>query len=107
MTVAIFSKMANLRKWGIGQESIKGLAKPQMRCVTRREILTKGKFQQKWRGGAGGQKFIKRLAKYSNEMTKKGMLTIRTITNFARMANLARRYLQRDDKKGHLDKWRL
>ena len=71
MTVAIFSKMANLRKWGIGQESIKGLAKPQMRCVTRREILTKGKFHQKWRGG---QKFIKGLAKYSNEMTKKGML---------------------------------
>ena len=55
MTVAIFSKMANLRKWGIGQESIKGLAKPQMRCVTRREILTKGKFQQKWRGGGGGK----------------------------------------------------
>ena len=71
MTVAIFSKMANLRKWGIGQESINGLAKPEMRWVTKREILTKGKFQQKWRGGA---KFIKDLAKYSNEMTKKGML---------------------------------
>ena len=30
-----FTKMENLRKRGIGQESINGLAKPQMRCVTR------------------------------------------------------------------------
>ena len=32
----------------------------------------KGKFRQKWRVC---QKFIKGLAKYSNEMTKSGMLT--------------------------------
>ena len=71
--MTIFTKMANLRKWGIGQESINGLAKPQMRCVTKREILTKGKFQQKWRVC---QKFIKCLAKYSNVMTKRGMLIV-------------------------------
>ena len=29
--LAIFTKMANWRKCGIGQESIKGFAKPQMR----------------------------------------------------------------------------
>ena len=29
--LAIFTKMANWRTWGIGQESIKGFAKPQMR----------------------------------------------------------------------------
>ena len=29
--LAIFTKMANWRKWGILQESIKGFAKPQMR----------------------------------------------------------------------------
>ena len=33
----------------------------------------KGKFRQKWRVC---QKFIKGLAKYSNEMTKSGMLTV-------------------------------
>ena len=32
-----------------------------------------GKFRQKWRVC---QKFIKGLAKYSNEMTKSGMLTV-------------------------------
>ena len=70
--MAIIAKMANLRRRGIGQESINGLAKPQVRCVTKRKILTKGKFQQKWRVC---QKFIKGLAKYSNEMTKRGILT--------------------------------
>ena len=29
--LAIFTKMANWRKWGILQESMKGFAKPQMR----------------------------------------------------------------------------
>ena len=33
----------------------------------------KGKFRKKWRVC---QKFIKGLAKYSNEMTKSGMLTV-------------------------------
>ena len=56
------------------------------------------------------------MAKYSNGMTKRGMLIVGDFydkTNFATMANLARSYqrfdknLQRDDKKGHLDKWRL
>ena len=41
-----FEKMGNWPR--IHQRS----GKPQMRCVTRREILTKGKFHQKWRGGA-------------------------------------------------------
>ena len=41
--------------------------------VTKRGILTKGKFRQIW---WVCQKFIKGLAKYSNEMTKRGMLTV-------------------------------
>ena len=54
--------------------------------MTKRGILTngdynkkmanlgeKGKFRQKWQVC---QKFIKALAKYSNEMTKRGMLVV-------------------------------
>ena len=59
------------------QEFINGLAKPQMRCVTKREILTKGKFQQKWRGGG------------------------------AKIHQRSGQIFKCDDKKGHVDSWRL
>ena len=62
--------------------------------VTKRGILTKDKFRQTW---WACQKFIKGLAKYSNEMIKRGMSIFRTMTNFATMANLVRSY-QRFDK---------
>ena len=76
--LAIFTKMANWRKWGIGPESIKGLAKPQMRwqrgkswqmaIIRKWQILVEqGKFWQKWRVC---QKFMKGMAKYSNKVTK-------------------------------------
>ena len=65
--LAIFTKMANWRKWGTGQESIKGLVKPQMRwqrgkswqmaIIRKWQILVEqGKFRQKWRVC---QKFMK------------------------------------------------
>ena len=38
--LAIFTKMESLRKWWIGQESMNGLVKSQIRCVTKKEILT-------------------------------------------------------------------
>ena len=60
--------------------------------VTKRGILAnlgeKGKFQQKWRVC---QKFIKSLAKYSNEMTKRGILTN---GDFTKITNLAKIYLR-------------
>ena len=68
------------RKW---QESIKGFAKPQMRWQRVKSWQTaiirkwqiwgeKGKFRQKWRVC---QKVIDASAKYSNKMTKRGILT--------------------------------
>ena len=93
--------MANLRKRGIGQESIKGLAKPQLRWQIKEGILTngycnkkmanlgeKGKFRQKWRVC---QTFIKGLAKYSNKTTKKDILTN---GDFTKMTNLAKKFLR-------------
>ena len=65
--------MANLRKWGNEQESAHDLVKPQIHEVTKRERLTKGKFRQIW---WVCQKCTKGLAKYSNEMTKRGMLIV-------------------------------
>ena len=47
-----------------------------------------GKFRQKWRGC---QTFIKGLAKYSNKMTKKDILTN---SDFTKMTNLAKIYLR-------------
>ena len=41
--LAIFTKMANWRKWGNGQESNKGLAKPEK---TKTEILTNGDYKK-------------------------------------------------------------
>ena len=106
-----FHEIGKLRKWGIGQEFIKGLAKTQE--VTKRGILTngdynkkmanlgeKGKFRQKWRLC---QKFIKGLAKYSNEITKRGILTN---GDFTKMTNLEKNLfkvwqkLKQDDKRG-------
>ena len=95
--LAIYTILANLRKWGIGQESINGLAKPQMR----------------WQRGEYWQKA--NFDKYGECAKKKSsrVWIFSTMTNFEDMANLARTYqrfdkdLQRDDKKGHLDKWRL
>ena len=68
--MAIYTKMANLRKWGIGQESINGLAKPHLRWQ-RGEDWEKVDFDKY---GECAKKIIKGLAKYSNEMTKRGML---------------------------------
>ena len=68
--LAIFTKMANLGKWGIEQESTHDLVKTSNEVI-KRGILTKDKFRQIW---WVCQKFIKGLAKYSNEMTKRGML---------------------------------
>ena len=53
----------------------------------------KGKFRQKWRVC---QKFIKGLAKYSNEITKRGILANGDLT---KMTNLEKIYL-RFDKRG-------
>ena len=60
----------------------------------------KGKFRQKWRVC---QTFIKGLAKYSNKMTKKDILTN---SDFTKMTNLAKNLfkvwqkLKQDDKRG-------
>ena len=60
----------------------------------------KGKFRQKWRVC---QTFIKGLAKYSNKMTKKDILTN---GDFTKMTNLAEIFfkvwqkLRQDDKRG-------
>ena len=60
----------------------------------------KGKFRQKWRLC---QKFIKGLAKYSNEITKRGILTN---GDFTKMTNLEKNLfkvwqkLKQDDKRG-------
>ena len=48
----------------------------------------KGKSRQKWRVC---QKFIKGLAKYSNEITKRGILTN---GDFTKMTNLEKIYLR-------------
>ena len=53
----------------------------------------KGKFRQKWRVC---QKFIKGLAKYSNEITKRGILAN---GDFTKLTNLEKIYL-RFDKRG-------
>ena len=70
--LAFLTKMANLGKWGIEQESTHDLVKTSNE-VTKRGVLTKDKFRQIW---WVCQKFIKGLAKYSNEMTKRGMLIV-------------------------------
>ena len=60
----------------------------------------KGKFRQKWRMC---QKFIKGFAKYSNEITKRGILTN---SDFTKMTNLEKKLfkvwqkLKQDDKRG-------
>ena len=69
--------------------------------MTKRRILTNGdynkkmanlgendKFRQKWRVC---QKFIKGLAKYSNEITKRGILAN---GDFTKMTNLEKIYLR-------------
>ena len=87
--------MVYCRKWGIGQESIKDLAKPQMRwqrgkswqmAIIRKwqTLVEQGKFRQKWRVC---QKFIKGMAKFSNKMAKRVILTN---DNFTKITNLAR-----------------
>ena len=60
----------------------------------------KGKFRQKWRVC---QKFIKGLAKYSIEMTK----VINLARSYQWIDKIFLKVDKRDDKKGHLDKWRL
>ena len=82
--------------------------------VTKRGILRKGRFRQIWQCA---KKIIKGLAKYSNEMTKRGMLiggdfkdNDKSVSKKANLEGSYQRFdknLQRDDKKGHLDKWRL
>ena len=59
-----------------------------MAIIRKWQILgEKGKFGQKWRVC---QKFIKGLAKYSNEMTKRSILTN---NDFTKMTNLEKTYL--------------
>ena len=65
--LAIFTKMANVGKWA----RIHPRSGKTSNEVTKRGILTKGKFRQIW---WVRQKFIK--AKYSNEITKRGMLIV-------------------------------
>ena len=108
--LAIFAKMANLRKRGIGKESIKFLAKPQLRwqrgkswqmaVIIRKwqTLVEQRKFRQKWRVG---QKFIKSFAKYSKEMTKRGILTN---GDFTKITNLAKIYLRFGKFKTRLQK---
>ena len=82
----------------------------------------KGKFRQKWRVC---QKVIKGLAKYSNEITKRGILTngdftkmtrfdqrgtsiivdFKKMTYFGKPANLARIETMRQQNR-HIDSWR-
>ena len=61
----IFAKMANLRKRGIGQESIKGLAKYSNE-ITKRGILTNGDFTKM----TNFEKIYLRFGKNWNKMTK-------------------------------------
>ena len=51
-------------------------------------LVEQGKFRQKWRVC---QKFINSLARYSNEMTKRGILTN---GDFTKITNLAKIYLR-------------
>ena len=67
--LAIFTKMANVGKWA----RIHPRSGKTSNEVTKRGILTKGKFRQIW---WVRQKFIKGLAEYSNEITKRGMLIV-------------------------------
>ena len=78
--LAIFTRMANWRKWGNGQESIKGFAKPQMRWQrgksSQMAIIRKWQIlgeREKFR--LNGEYAKKSLAKYSHKMTKKGIWT--------------------------------
>ena len=74
----------------------------------------KGRFRQIWRVCQKNHQGFGQIFKWDD---KKGHALwpaiFRTMTNFAKMANLSRSYqrfdknLQRDDKRGHLDKWRL
>ena len=75
LTVDDFTKMADLRKRGIEQSwtRIHPRAGKTSNEVAKTEILTNGEFRQIWRVH---QKFIKGLAKYSNEVTKRGMLIV-------------------------------
>ena len=60
----------------------------------------KGKFRQKWRVC---QKFIKGLAKYSNEITKRGILTNGDLTKMTNLEKIYSRFekkLEQDDKRG-------
>ena len=70
LTVGYLHKTGKFEKMEIGQESINGLAKPQMRWQ-RGEYWQKANFDKY---GEWAKTIIKDLAKYSNEMTKRGML---------------------------------
>ena len=60
--------MADLRKWGIEQESTHDLVKLQMRWQIKEGKIDKRQIST--------NRYIKGLAKYSNEMTKRGMLVV-------------------------------
>ena len=62
--------MANLRKWGIEQESTHDLVKPQVRWQ-RGEDWQKANFDKY---GECAKNASRVCPKYSNEMTKRGML---------------------------------
>ena len=70
LTVGDLHKNSKFEKMGIGQESINGLAKSQMRWQ-RGEYWQKANFDKY---GECAKTIIKDLAKYSNEMTKRVML---------------------------------
>ena len=90
------------------QKSIKGLAnfkwelKKRASCANSdyrkvADLDNKGKFRQKYRVC---QKFIKGLAKYSNELTKRDKFG-------KKLSKVWQKVDYRDATKGHFDKWRL
>ena len=100
MTVGDFRENGKFEKTGNWARIHQRFGKTSIE-VSKREILTNGyynkkmanvgengKFRQKWRVC---QTFIKGLAKYSNKMTKKDILTN---SDFTKMTNLAKIYLR-------------
>ena len=112
MTVGDFLENGKFEKTGNWARIHQRFGKTSIE-VSKREILTNGyynkkmanvgengKFRQKWRVC---QTFIKGLAKYSNKMTKKDILTN---SDFTKMTNLAKNLfkvwqkLKQDHKRG-------
>ena len=112
MTVGDFRENGKFEKTGNWARIHQRFGKTSIE-VSKRGILTNGyynkkmanvgengKFRQKWRVC---QTFIKGLAKYSNKMTKKDILTN---SDFTKMTNLAKNLfkvwqkLKQDDKRG-------